>query len=137
MAFCLHHDHSYKTRRNQSEGCVDAGTVFQSAAAVVAAAACNPSLGRLAVVRSRCVIFLHRMITCMGAPSLQVTTLSTVITSITSILLCFLLLSSFSCYLQFLLCVFLIIPHVYANLMYDGTIVSGPHCLHACTSGEL
>jgi len=59
--------HSYKAQRNQHEGTVDAATVFQAAAAVVAATARSPALSRLAVVRSRCLIFLHRMITCMGA----------------------------------------------------------------------
>ena len=63
--------HTYKSRRNLPEGTIDAGKVFQAAASVVAAAACNPALGRLAVVRSRCVIFLHRMITCMGGPCLE------------------------------------------------------------------
>lgn len=61
--------HNYKIRAKNPESSVDTSVVFESAAAAVIAVA--HSLGHVAIVRGKCVIFYHRMIMCMGIKALE------------------------------------------------------------------
>ena len=61
--------HSYKSRTKHPDTAFDAALSFDTAAA--AAVAVAHSLGHIAVVRGKCVIFHHRMIMCMGLRSLE------------------------------------------------------------------
>lgn len=61
--------HSYKSRVKHPDTAFDAADSFEKATA--AAIATANSLGHVAVVRGKCVIFYHRMIMCMGLRSLD------------------------------------------------------------------
>ena len=61
--------HSYKSRAKHPDTTFDAAISFDAAASAAVAAA--TTLGRIAAVRGKCVIFHHRMIMCAGLRSLE------------------------------------------------------------------
>ena len=61
--------HSYKSRAKHPDTTFDAATSFDAAASAAVAAA--TTLGHIAAVRGKCVIFHHRMIMCAGLRSLE------------------------------------------------------------------
>ena len=61
--------HSYQSRAKHPDTTFDAAISFDAAAS--AAVAASTTLGRIAAVRGKCVIFHHRMIMCAGLRSLE------------------------------------------------------------------
>ena len=61
--------HNYKSRAKHPDTAFDAAVAFESASSAVVAAV--HSIGHIAAVRGKCIIFHHRMIVCMGLRSLE------------------------------------------------------------------
>ena len=61
--------HSYKSRAKHPDTAFDAAESFSIA--TTAAVAIANTLGHVPLIRGKCIIFYHRMITCMGVKSLE------------------------------------------------------------------